>query len=191
MSLEVVGRASFGLLMGSSRDGALDCAGVVVLDCGVDLVVPRFDATDCALDWLRATDGALDDAGVVAFDWGLGIDSGLSTGDDFEAFLVDCERTDAGVVGDGATVVGDGTTDGTTDDPLDTGDGASGGSGDPTCVARDGAVVPPPSPWVSLATSKALFPGSFCDLDLDLADGNEIFAVFLYGRFGAGLSQRV
>ena len=71
-------------------------------------------------------------------------------------------------MGDGATVVGDGTTDGTTDDPLDTGDGARGGSGDPTRVARDVTAVPPPSPWVSLATSKALFPGSFCDLDLDL-----------------------
>ena len=54
MSLDVAGRASFGLLIGSSRDGALegtgvcalDCAGVVVVDCGVDRVVPLFAATD-------------------------------------------------------------------------------------------------------------------------------------------------
>ena len=54
ISLDVAGRASFGLLIGSSRDGALegtgvcalDCAGVVVLDCGVDDMVLLVDATD-------------------------------------------------------------------------------------------------------------------------------------------------
>ena len=46
ISLDVAGCACFGLLIGSSCDGALDCAGVVVLDCGADDVVLLVDATD-------------------------------------------------------------------------------------------------------------------------------------------------